>query len=94
VSTSSENRGHEAVERLDIDADRLASYPFARLGVGALGGRGRVADRGQRPNIGPHDESGGGRAFLRAPLCNPLSGRRANRLRRSIRSPSWPVGSR
>ena len=42
------NGGHEAIERLDIDADRLARQPFAWVGICALGsgGGGCVAGRG------------------------------------------------
>ena len=34
------NGGHEAIERLDIDADRLARQPFAWVGICALGSGG------------------------------------------------------
>jgi len=69
------NGGHEPVERVDVDADRLARHPFARLGVGALArrGDGRVPDRGGSSNIGPLPLDGRrGRVFARPVLRAPV----------------------
>ena len=70
------NRGHEVIERIDVDADRMACEPVAALIVGPLGrgpfGRRLVSACARRPR-------------LRRLLGGPLGGMTSLRRRRAGR---------
>ena len=87
------DRGHQMIERVDADADRMVGECLTRLG-GGLSARFERGLAGLATAVAPRRPSAQAVAGLSGRVdCAAASSRRAMRSSCSIRSPSSPAGS-